>query len=89
MWHHALPNAIAPVIALLGLAMPSLVGGAVLTEKIFGWPGLGLTMFDALLSRDYPLILAVTLLVTVMVTATRALTDLMAAALDPRGLRVT
>ena len=86
---HALPNAIAPVIALLGLAMPSLVGGAVLIEKIFGWPGMGLTLFDALLARDYPLVLAATLLSSVVVVATRALADLLAAAFDPRGLRVT
>jgi peptide/nickel transport system permease protein len=69
--------------------MPSLVGGAVLIEKIFGWPGMGLTLFDALLARDYPLILAATLLATVVVVITRALADLLAAAFDPRGLRVT
>ncbi|MHB1311585.1 MAG: ABC transporter permease [Gemmatimonadaceae bacterium] len=86
---HALPNAMAPVIALLGLSMPSLVGGAVLIEKIFGWPGMGLTLFDALLARDYPLVLAATLVATVVVVATRALADLLAAAFDPRGLRVT
>ena len=86
---HALPNAMAPVIALLGLSMPSLVGGAVLIEKIFGWPGMGLTLFDALLARDYPLVLAATLLSTVVVVITRALADLLAAAFDPRGLRVT
>ncbi len=89
LWHHAMPNAIAPVIALLGLAMPSLVGGAVLIERIFGWPGMGLTLFDALLARDFPLILGATLVATVVVIVTRALADIAAAAFDPRGLRVT
>jgi peptide/nickel transport system permease protein len=89
LWRHALPNAISPVIALLGLAMPSLVGGAVLIERIFGWPGMGLTLFDALLARDYPLVLAVTMLATIVVALTRAATDLLAAAFDPRGLRAT
>ena len=84
LWRHALPNAVGPVLALLGLALPSLVGGAVLIEKIFGWPGMGLTLFDALLARDYPLILAATLLTTVIAVVARALADLVAELVAPR-----
>lgn len=87
LWRHALPNAIGPVLALLGLALPSLVGGAVLIEKIFGWPGMGLTLFDALLARDYPLILAATLMATIIAVVARALTDLVAELVAPRRER--
>jgi len=84
LWRHALPNAIGPVIALLGLALPSLVGGAVLVERIFGWPGMGLTLFDALLARDYPLIVAAVLLATVVAVVARTLTDVVAELVAPR-----
>jgi peptide/nickel transport system permease protein len=84
---HALPNAIGPVIALLGLALPSLVGGAVLIERIFGWPGMGLTLFDALLARDYPLILAAVLLATLLAVVARTLTDALAEYVAPRPVR--
>ncbi len=86
---HALPNAIGPVIALLGLALPSLVGGAVLIERIFGWPGMGLTLFDALLARDYPLVLAAVLLATVVAVIARALTDVVAEFVAPRRTSVS
>ncbi len=87
LWRHALPNAIGPVIALLGLALPSLVGGAVLIERIFGWPGMGLTLFDALLARDYPLVLAAVLLATVLAVIARTLTDFVAEWVAPRRER--
>ncbi len=85
---HALPNAIGPVIALLGLALPSLVGGAALIERIFGWPGMGLTLFDALLARDYPLVLAAVLLATLVAVVARTLTDLVADVVAPRRVPV-
>jgi peptide/nickel transport system permease protein len=81
---HALPNAIGPVIALLGLALPSLVGGTVLIERVFGWPGMGLTLFDALLARDYPLVLAAVLLTTVFAVVARTLTEFIADVVAPR-----
>lgn len=87
LWRHALPNAIGPVIALLGLALPSLVGGAVLIERIFGWPGMGLTLFDALLARDYPLVLAAVLLATVFAVIARTITDFIAELVAPRRAR--
>jgi peptide/nickel transport system permease protein len=59
----------------------------VLIEKIFGWPGMGLTLFDALLARDYPLILAATLLATIIAVVARALTDLVAELVAPRRER--
>ncbi|MBI2407670.1 MAG: ABC transporter permease [Gemmatimonadetes bacterium] len=81
---HALPNAIGPVIALLGLALPSLVGGAVLVERIFGWPGMGQTLFDALLARDYPLVVAAVLVATLLAVVARTVTDAIANAVAPR-----
>ncbi len=84
---HALPNAIGPVIALLGLALPSLVGGAVLIERIFGWPGMGLTLFDALLARDYPLVLAAVLMATLLAVVARTVTDVIADVVAPRRVR--
>lgn len=83
LWRHALPNAIGPVVALLGLALPSLVGGAVLVERIFGWPGMGLTLFDALLARDYPLVLAAVLLTTVLAVVARTVTDVIGDLIAP------
>ncbi len=87
LWRHALPNAIGPVIALLGLALPSLVGGAVLIERIFGWPGMGLTLFDALLARDYPLVVAAVLLATLLAVAARTITDVIADRVAPRRMQ--
>ncbi|MBW7932296.1 MAG: ABC transporter permease [Gemmatimonadaceae bacterium] len=81
---HALPNAIGPVIALLGLALPSLVGGALLIERIFGWPGMGLALFDGLLARDYPLVVAAVLLAATFAILARTLTDLLADLVAPR-----
>jgi len=86
---HALPNAIGPVIALLGLALPSLVGGAVLIERVFGWPGMGLTLFEALLARDYPLVLAAVLLATVFAVVARTLTEFIADVVAPRRPQAT
>jgi peptide/nickel transport system permease protein len=88
LWFHAMPNAIGPVLALLGLALPSLVGGAVLIERVFGWPGMGLTLFDALLARDYPLVLAAVLVATIMAVVARALTDIAAELVAPRRPRM-
>ena len=84
LWRHALPNAVGPVIALLGLALPSLVGGAVLIERVFGWPGMGLTLFDALLARDYPLVLAAVLLATILAVVARTVTDAVSEVVAPR-----
>ena len=84
---HALRNALLPTITLLGLALPSLVGGAVFVESIFAWPGMGRLAVDALASRDYPVLLGAVLVGSVFVVAGSLLTDIISAALDPRVRR--
>jgi len=82
--HHALRNALLPTITLLGGALPSLVGGSVFIEVIFGWPGMGRAAYDALGARDYPVVLGATLVTSVLVVLGNLLSDLLAAAVDPR-----
>jgi peptide/nickel transport system permease protein len=81
---HALRDALLPVIALLGLALPFLLTGAVLVETVFAWPGLGKLAADAISARDYPLVLGTTVLVSAAVVAGSLLADLITAAADPR-----
>lgn len=84
LWHHALRNALIPVITLLGLAVPALLAGAVFVEKVFAWPGMGLVTVNAISTRDYPLVLAAVLVSGMMVAAGSLAADLLYAAADPR-----
>lgn len=81
---HALPDALLPVITLLGLALPFLLTGAVLVETVFAWPGLGKLAADAIAARDYPLVLATTLLASTAVVGGSLIADLLTALADPR-----
>jgi len=81
---HALRNAILPVVTLLGLGLPHLVGGSVVGEQVFGVPGMGRLGFQALATRDYNTVLAVTTLAALLTMAGMLLCDLAQAALDPR-----
>ncbi len=81
---HALRNAFIPVITVLGVLIPRLLSGAVITEAIFAWPGLGRLAVDSAITRDYPVIMGVTLLVSGMVIISNLVTDLAYAVLDPR-----
>ena len=81
---HALKNAIIPVVTLVGMQLPILVGGAVIIENIFNLPGLGRLMLDALNDRDYPVVSAVNLFFATVVVVVNLLTDLLYASLDPR-----
>jgi peptide/nickel transport system permease protein len=83
-FRHELPNAIAPVITLLGLELGTLLAGAIVTETIFAWPGMGRLTVMAIFSRDYPLILGCTLVSGVVVIVGNLLADLLYAAVDPR-----
>ena len=84
LWAHALPNALLPLVTLLGLLLPALLSGSVIVEKIFAWPGLGRLYFDSILSRDYPVILALSLLSAAATLAATLASDVAAAAADPR-----
>jgi len=82
---HALPNALAPVLTLLGLQLGGLLAGAVITEVIFAWPGIGSLLIEAIRQRDYPLIQGVVLVIAVGYVLVNLLTDLLLQWLDPRA----
>jgi peptide/nickel transport system permease protein len=81
---HALRNALLPIVTVVGGEIGVLLTGAALTETIFAWPGLGRLLLDATLARDYPLLLAIFILVAVTVVGVNLLTDLIYLVLDPR-----
>ncbi len=81
---HALRNALIPMLTVLGVLTPRLLGGAVITETIFAWPGLGRLAVDAAITRDYPVIMSVTLLVSALVVVSNLVTDLLYGIVDPR-----
>lgn len=81
---HAFRNALIPVVTTVSLSIPFLIGGAVVTEQIFAWPGIGSLMITAITSRDYPVIMGVAVLICVVVLLTNMVLDLIYAALDPR-----
>jgi peptide/nickel transport system permease protein len=81
---HALRNALLPVITLVGLALPALVGGAVFVETVFSWPGMGLLAADAIAARDYPLITATVAVGGVTVAVGSLVADILYAVADPR-----
>jgi peptide/nickel transport system permease protein len=81
---HALRNALLPTITLAGLSLPSLAGGAVFVEKVFSWPGMGLVTVDGIAARDYPLVTAGVLAISVVVVLGALLSDLALALADPR-----
>jgi len=84
LWKHAFRNALLPLITLLGLVLPGLLSGSVIIERIFAWPGLGRLYFDSILSRDYPVVLALSLLGAVATLAVTLLADIAYAFADPR-----
>ena len=81
---HATRNALIPVVSLIGLQLPILVGGSVIMENIFNLPGLGRLMLDALEIRDYPLVSGINLLFATGVVVINLVIDLLYAYLDPR-----
>jgi peptide/nickel transport system permease protein len=81
---HALPNAAIPVVTLLGLQLGALLGGAVITEIVFSWPGLGSLLVEAIQSRDYPVVQGTVLVISLGYVGVNLMTDLAYAWLDPR-----
>ena len=81
---HGLPNAALPVITVLGMQLGALLAGAVITETIFSWPGVGLLTIEAIQNRDYPVVQACVLLISLSYVFINLLTDLAYAILDPR-----
>lgn len=82
--YHALRNALIPVITVVMMAMPSLFGGAVMTETIFAWPGIGRLFYDSMGKSDYPVMMGVLIISAVLVVIFNLLADLLYSAIDPR-----
>ena len=81
---HVLPNAILPMVSMVGVQIGPMLGGAVLVETVFGWPGSGRLAFDAILQRDYNLLLGILLFSSMLVVVTNFVIDLVYGWLDPR-----
>ena len=84
IWRHALRNALLPVITLLGLQLGALLAGAVITEAVFSWPGIGQLVIEAIQRRDYPVVQACVLLISIMYVLVNTLTDMAYGWFDPR-----
>jgi len=81
---HAMRNALLPVMTVTGLQTGRLLAGAILTETIFSWPGIGLWIFEAIQARDYPIVQGATLFIATIFVAVNLITDLLYAVVDPR-----
>jgi peptide/nickel transport system permease protein len=84
LFRHALKNAFLPVITIIGIQAGTLLAGAVLTETIFSWPGIGRWVYDAILGRDYPIVQGGTLLIAIIFVVANLLVDISYAMIDPR-----
>jgi peptide/nickel transport system permease protein len=85
LWRHALRNAALPVLTVIGMQLGALLGGAVITEIVFGWPGLGQLTIEAIQRRDYPLVQGCVLVVATSYVVVNRVTDLLYAVCDPRA----
>ncbi len=81
---HALPNAMLPILSVIGLRFGALLGGAVLTETVFNWPGMGQLIVAAIMQRDIPLVQGVVLVFALLYALTNLLVDLLNSVIDPR-----
>lgn len=84
VFKHALRNALIPIVTILGLDLPYIVGGATLTETVFNWPGMGRLFFDMALAREYSVLMAVTLVIAGVVILGNLTADILYAIVDPR-----
>ena len=84
VYRHGLRNALIPVVTEIGMSIPTLVGGAVVTEQIFNWPGIGSLMVQSINARDYPVIMGITVMVAAVVLIGNLVVDLAYGLLDPR-----
>ncbi len=84
IYKHGLRNALLPFITMFGLTIPALIGGSVIIETIFAWPGMGRMGYEAILSRDFPVILTLNFISAVLVLLGTLLSDILYAVVDPR-----
>jgi peptide/nickel transport system permease protein len=83
-YKHALRNALLPFVTMFGLILPGLIGGSVIIESIFSWPGMGRMAYEAILARDYPLILTINFIAAVLVLIGTFVSDVLYVLVDPR-----
>jgi peptide/nickel transport system permease protein len=83
-YKHALRNALIPLVTITGLNFGFLLAGAVLTETVYAWPGLGRLMYDSIYARDYPVLMGMFVVISVMVILVNFVTDIAYSVLDPR-----
>ncbi len=84
LWRHALRNALPPIITVIGLQFGELLGGAILTETVFGWPGMGRLLVDSIFSRDYPMVQGLVIVFALMFALVNLAVDLLYERIDPR-----
>jgi peptide/nickel transport system permease protein len=84
LFHHALRNALLPILTVAGLQFGNLISGALLVETVFNWPGMGRLAFDSILRRDYPTVLGVLFFASTLVVLVNLLTDFSYRFVDPR-----
>jgi peptide/nickel transport system permease protein len=84
LYRHALRNGLLPFVTMLGLLIPGLIGGSVIFETIFAWPGIGRLGYEAILARDYPVIIALNFIAAVLTLVGTLLSDLLYMVVDPR-----
>jgi peptide/nickel transport system permease protein len=84
VWRHALPNAALPFITLVGLDIPFLLAGAVVTERIFAWPGMGRLFIDHTERADFPMLMGILMLISIAVVIFQIITDVVYSLIDPR-----
>jgi peptide/nickel transport system permease protein len=84
LWRHVMRNALMPVVTLLGYLLPGVLGGAIITETIFNWPGMGRLFYEAATRRDYPLLLGILMLGTVLTILGTLIADILYGVVDPR-----
>lgn len=84
IYKHALRNALMPIVTVICMSLGHMVSGAILTETVFSWPGMGTLVYQSILNRDYPLVTASTMLIAFFILASNLLADILYAFLDPR-----
>jgi ABC-type dipeptide/oligopeptide/nickel transport system permease component len=83
-YRHALRNSLLPIVTLIGQSFGTMIAGAVLTETVFSWPGLGRLIYDVVLTRDYPVLMGMLIILSISVLIANLITDIVYALLDPR-----
>jgi peptide/nickel transport system permease protein len=84
VFKHALPNAMIPIVTLMGLSIPGLIGGSVIIESIFSWPGMGRLSYEAMMNHNYPLVMGTVMIAAVLTLLGNLIADIGYAFLDPR-----